>query len=170
MATQFDPIAKDESLNTTEVTPRNIADVLAQGLDAIEQAIAGAGIDASDVTYGGGTVEDALDGLAYESEVLQVGVTIKRLGKLRVLYIGGSFAVSVGTISITALPSKDRPSQNILGEVGTAILSGKNYPFSINLKTDGTMTGFALDVTQTDGYRYLTGSPQIYATFTYAVN
>ena len=41
MATQFDPIAKDESLNTTEVTPRNIADVLAEGLSAVEQAIAG---------------------------------------------------------------------------------------------------------------------------------
>ena len=41
MATQFDPIAKDESLNTTESPSRNVADVLAQGLDAIEQAIAG---------------------------------------------------------------------------------------------------------------------------------
>ena len=41
MATQFDPIAKDESLNTTEVTPRNIADVLAEELSAIGQAIAG---------------------------------------------------------------------------------------------------------------------------------
>ena len=41
MATQFDPIAKDESLNTTENTPRNIADVLAEELSAIEQAIAG---------------------------------------------------------------------------------------------------------------------------------
>ncbi len=43
MATQFDPIAKDESLNTTEQTPRNIADVLAQGLSAVEQAISGGG-------------------------------------------------------------------------------------------------------------------------------
>lgn len=41
MATQYDPIAKDESLNTTESPSRNVADVLAQGLDAIEQAIAG---------------------------------------------------------------------------------------------------------------------------------
>jgi len=124
----------------------------------------------SNVTYGSGSVEDALDGLAYESELLQAGVRINRLGKLRVLYISGTFTVNVGAISITALPLKDRPPQHILGEVGTAILSSKNYPFSINLKTDGTMTGFALDITQTDGYKYLTGSPQIYATFTYAVN
>lgn len=41
MATQFDPIAKDESLNTTESPSRNIADVLAEELSAIEQAIAG---------------------------------------------------------------------------------------------------------------------------------
>lgn len=39
MATQFDPIAKDESLNTTEATPRNIADVLAEGLKGIEDAL-----------------------------------------------------------------------------------------------------------------------------------
>lgn len=40
MATQYAPIAKDSSINTTEQTPRNVADVLAQGLDAIGQAIA----------------------------------------------------------------------------------------------------------------------------------
>ena len=39
MATQYDPIAKDESLNTTEQTPRNIADVLAEGLKGIEDAL-----------------------------------------------------------------------------------------------------------------------------------
>ena len=33
MATQYAPIAKDSSINTTEQTPRNVADVLAQGLD-----------------------------------------------------------------------------------------------------------------------------------------
>lgn len=41
MATQYAPIAKDSSINTTENTPRNIADVLAEELSAIEQAIAG---------------------------------------------------------------------------------------------------------------------------------
>ena len=43
MAVQYDPIAKDESLNTTELSPRNIADVLAEGLDDIAQAIGGGG-------------------------------------------------------------------------------------------------------------------------------
>lgn len=41
MAVQYDPIAKDESLNTTELTPRNIADVLAQELTGIASAITG---------------------------------------------------------------------------------------------------------------------------------
>lgn len=122
MATQFDPIAKDESLNTTEATPRNIADVIAEGLKGIEDALPtyteGDGIDisaqkvisvdttfteastraniasgdslstiwgkikkfftdlkavafsgaAADVTYGSGSVEDALDDLTgYET-------------------------------------------------------------------------------------------------------
>lgn len=39
MAVQYDPIAKDESLNTTESPSRNIADVLAQGLSGIQSAI-----------------------------------------------------------------------------------------------------------------------------------
>ena len=39
MAVQFDPIAKDESLNTTESPSRNIADVLAQELSDIASAI-----------------------------------------------------------------------------------------------------------------------------------
>lgn len=41
MAVQFDPIAKDKSLNTTEQTARNIADVLAQELSDIATAISG---------------------------------------------------------------------------------------------------------------------------------
>ena len=43
MAEQFDPIAKDESLNTTEETPRNVADVLAEELSNIKTAISGGG-------------------------------------------------------------------------------------------------------------------------------
>lgn len=41
MAVQYDPIAKDESLNTTELSPRNVADVLAQELAGIASAITG---------------------------------------------------------------------------------------------------------------------------------
>jgi len=120
MATQFDPIAKDESLNTTESPSRNVADVLAQGLDAIEQAIAGgsgsgghtivnasgtdmtqrakmqfvdavvtddavndvtkisttpASYPSANVTYGSGSVEDALDGLAIQNLWILYGHT-----------------------------------------------------------------------------------------------
>lgn len=45
MATQYDPIAKDESLNTTETPSRNVADVLAEELQNIAQAIGGGGGD-----------------------------------------------------------------------------------------------------------------------------
>ena len=41
MAIQYDPIAKDESLNTTESPSRNIADVLAEELSGIANAITG---------------------------------------------------------------------------------------------------------------------------------
>lgn len=39
MAEVTKPIALDESLNTTESTPRNIADVLAEGLDNIAESV-----------------------------------------------------------------------------------------------------------------------------------
>lgn len=39
MATQYDPIAKDASLNTTESPSRNLADVLAQSLAALISAM-----------------------------------------------------------------------------------------------------------------------------------
>ena len=39
MATQFDPIAKDQSINTTESPSRNIADVLAQELANLSTAV-----------------------------------------------------------------------------------------------------------------------------------
>lgn len=39
MATQYDPIAKDASLNTTETPPRNLADVIAQSLAALIAAM-----------------------------------------------------------------------------------------------------------------------------------
>lgn len=41
MAVQYDPIAKDQSINTTESPSRNIADVLAQELSGIASAITG---------------------------------------------------------------------------------------------------------------------------------
>ena len=41
MAVHYDPIAKNESFNTTEQTPRNIADVLAEELSAMITAIGG---------------------------------------------------------------------------------------------------------------------------------
>lgn len=117
MATVTKPLALDESIKTTEATPRNIADVLAEGLKGIEDALPpayteGDGIDisnnaisvdttfaeastraniasgdslstiwgkikkfftdlkavafsgaAADVTYGSGSVKDALDDL-----------------------------------------------------------------------------------------------------------
>ena len=51
MATQYDPIAKDESLNTTEATPRNIADVLAEELSGIASALTPAQLNSlADVT------------------------------------------------------------------------------------------------------------------------
>ena len=47
MATQYEPIVKDSTLNTTEQTPRNLADVLAEGLEDIANNVKPDGSDIS---------------------------------------------------------------------------------------------------------------------------
>lgn len=74
MATVTKPIALDESLNTTELSSRNVADVLAQELSAVATAIGGISApSAEDVSYdnsGSGLsatdVQNAIDELSSE--------------------------------------------------------------------------------------------------------
>ena len=47
MATQYEPIVKDSTLNTTEQTPRNLADVLSSGLANIANNVKPDGSDIS---------------------------------------------------------------------------------------------------------------------------
>ena len=69
MATVTKPIALDESLNTTELSSRNVADVLAQELSAVATAIGGiTHPDAEDIVYDNTSsgltatnVQDAID-------------------------------------------------------------------------------------------------------------
>ena len=65
MATLKAPFALDRSLNTTEVTPRNIADVLAEGLSHITGRTASeVGYDNTDSGLTADNVQDALDEIA----------------------------------------------------------------------------------------------------------
>ena len=84
MATQFDPIAKDESLNTTEVTPRNIADVIAEGLKGIEDALP---------TY---TEGDGIDISA--QKVISVDTTFTEASTRANIASGDSFSTILGKI------------------------------------------------------------------------
>lgn len=66
MAEVTKPIALDESFNTTESTPRNTADVLAEGLDAIANAIPAKSLnDLSDTDI---TTPQANQVLAYDGD------------------------------------------------------------------------------------------------------
>lgn len=64
MATVTKPIALDETFNTTEVTPRNTADVLAQELSAIATAI-------GNQQSAGHTIENPAGGLMPQRDGLQ---------------------------------------------------------------------------------------------------
>ena len=85
MATVTKPIALDESLNTTEQTPRNVADVLAQELARI------AGRQASDVNYDNtasgltaDNVQEAIDELKSDIPTVNDGtLTIQQNGETK---------------------------------------------------------------------------------------
>lgn len=55
MATVTKPLALNESLNTTEQNPRNVADVLSDGLENIKQAIEGGGSGGHTIQNSAGT-------------------------------------------------------------------------------------------------------------------
>lgn len=72
MATQYEPIVKDSTLNTTEQTPRNLADVLASGLaniannvkpDGSDISIDVPGMSATNVNDGFSELKQSLDNL-----------------------------------------------------------------------------------------------------------
>ena len=84
MATQYDPIAKDGSLNTTEATPRNIADVLAEGLKGIE--------DALPPTYTEG------DGIDITNDEISVDTTFTEASTRANIASGESFSTILGKI------------------------------------------------------------------------
>jgi hypothetical protein len=83
MATQFDPIAKDESLNTTEATPRNIADVIVEGLKGIEDALP---------TYTEG------DGIDISNNAISVDTTFAEASTRSNIDSGESFSTILGKI------------------------------------------------------------------------
>lgn len=61
MATQYEPIVKDSTLNTTEQNPRNLADVLASGLANIANNVKPDGSDIS-IDVPGMSANNANDG------------------------------------------------------------------------------------------------------------
>ena len=70
MATVTKPLALNESLNTTEQTPRNVADVLSDGLENIKQAIEGGG-------SGGHTIQNSAGtDLPQEDKMQFVGLSV----------------------------------------------------------------------------------------------
>lgn len=171
MATQFDPIAKDESLNTTESPSRNVADVLAQGLDAIEQAIAGgsgsgghtivnasgtdmtqrakmqfvdaevtddavndvtkisttpASYPSANVTYGSGSVEDALD----DSKIFYKDIPI---AGVQISNYYASVATGVVTSQYEAIGMTEGPVN--ITEVTVSVYRGSDNQYRLMLRS-----------------------------------
>lgn len=84
MATQYEPIVKDSTLNTTEQNPRNLADVLASGLaniannvkpDGSDISIDVPGMSANNVDDGFSELKQSLDDKTDYSTFVPTGAT-----------------------------------------------------------------------------------------------
>lgn len=131
MATQFDPIAKDESLNTTEATPRNIADVIAEGLKGIEDALPtyteGDGIDISaqkeisvDTTFTeASTRANIASGDSFSTILGKIKKWFTDLPNMFVSKTGGTFS---GNVTV------DSHNGTTSAEGYSALVAGNNIP------------------------------------------
>ena len=169
MATVTKPIALDESLNTTEQTPRNVADVLAQELARI------AGRQASDVDYDNtdsgltaDNVQDAIDELKSDIPTVNDGtLTIQQNGETKGTFTANQSGNSTVNIEIpttdiqTAVDEFETYNGGILSSLKVALSpnqdlhgypnpwvggAGKNkVPLTLNnlkaINTSGTWSG-----------------------------
>ena len=158
MATVTKPIALDESLNTTEQTPRNVADVLAQELARI------AGRQASDVDYDNtdsgltaDNVQDAIDELKSDIPTVNDGtLTIQQNGETKGTFTAnqsGNSTVNIETPTTdiqTAVDEFETYNGGLLSECKVALVpvqsgSGDPYPAGGGKNKFG---GFVYSVTQ----------------------
>lgn len=75
MAEQYAPIAKDSSLNTTDLTPKNIADVLQDGLATLASSVKPTASDIPFDNTGTSLVSDDVQGAIEEVRVKSLQVT-----------------------------------------------------------------------------------------------
>ena len=122
MATVTKPIALDESINTTEVSPRNVADVLAQELANIATAIGGGG------GSGGHTIENSSGTALPQRTNLQfgsgLGVTDDAVNDATVVELTGE---SVHANMFVKLWENPNPSSAFVAQDIT--LSSSDYDF-----------------------------------------
>ena len=124
MATVTKPIALDESLNTTELSSRNVADVLAQELSAVATAIGGIAVPSADhVSYdnsGSGLsatdVQNALDEIVSDIPTVNNGtLTIQQNGTSI-----GSFSANTASNVTANIKTPTADKKTATGEFSTA--------------------------------------------------
>lgn len=144
MATVTKPIALDESINTTEVTPRNVADVLAQELSNIASAIGGGG------GSGGHTIENS-SGIALPQRTnLQfgsgLGVTDDAGNDATVVELTGE---SVHANMFVKLWENPNPTASFAGQA--IALSSTDYDFLMWVCTYATNNARTVSIISDDG-------------------
>ena len=136
MATVTKPIALDESLNTTELSSRNVADVLAQELSAVATAIGGIAVPSADhVSYDNSVsglsatdVQNALDEIVSDIPTVNNGtLTIQQNG------------TSIGSFSANT-------ASNVTANIKTPTADKKTASSEFNTADGGLLSKCVIDL------------------------
>ena len=123
MAAITKPMALDESFNTTETTSRNVADVLAEGLDSIAESISPR--TATEIPIESGSSTNTKDYIDNNCVTITMGVFT---GSTNVNVLRSTL-IKIGNLKILSVIFARTGDTSTLGTVSTGFEATYNYDF-----------------------------------------
>ena len=178
MAVQYDPIAKDESLNTTELAPRNLADVLAQELGYIAAAIGGGYVTWTQIQATGTKIATidisgvSIDVYVPTAPTVNNGVlTIKKNGSTVETFSANASSNKTANISVPTKTSDLSNDSNFPSDA-SYVHTDNNFTTALKNKLEGIESGAEVNVqsdwSQSDNTKddYIKNKPNLAAVAT----
>lgn len=178
MAVQYDPIAKDESLNTTELAPRNLADVLAQELGYIAAAIGGGYVTWTQIQATGTKIATidisgvSIDVYVPTAPTVNDGVlTIQKNGSTVETFSANASSNKTANISVPTKTSDLSNDSNFLSDA-SYVHTDNNFTTALKNKLEGIESGAEVNVqsdwSQSDNTKddYIKNKPSLAAVAT----
>lgn len=147
MAEQYAPIAKDESFNTTDLTPKNIADVLKDGLQNIADSVKPTADEIPFDPTGTSLVSTDVEGAIKELGLVKKGT---------VTFTTGADGTWTGTVYVDGYPLKsgellsaylNRGSLSAFRNIEYIMYGGAGYQFKCTDSSNNPIASTEVTVT-----------------------